>query len=104
MAETCPDCKGTGQYIGLFTVEPCRTCQTKTNPGVMGEALEVLQLTFFSGKPPQSVSGCAPEPTPVLSREKLFELGKKGPYVRFVSFPVELRGDSITSPGKGEGI
>lgn len=23
----CPDCKGTGVYVGLFETEPCRTCQ-----------------------------------------------------------------------------
>ena len=22
----CPDCKGTGEYRGLLTIEPCRTC------------------------------------------------------------------------------
>jgi len=23
----CPDCKGTGTYVGLFTIEKCKTCQ-----------------------------------------------------------------------------
>lgn len=23
----CPDCKGTGEYRGLITIEPCRTCR-----------------------------------------------------------------------------
>lgn len=31
---TCPDCKGTGVYIGLIVKEPCRTCQsTELNNG-----------------------------------------------------------------------
>lgn len=28
MSTTCPDCHGTRQYVGLNTVEPCRTCAT----------------------------------------------------------------------------
>lgn len=26
---TCPECKGTGDYIGLNVVEPCRACAAK---------------------------------------------------------------------------
>ena len=25
--DPCPDCQGSGQYIGLSVVEPCQTCQ-----------------------------------------------------------------------------
>lgn len=25
--ETCPECKGTGKYIGFSSVEPCRSCK-----------------------------------------------------------------------------
>ena len=31
----CPDCNGTGKYVGLTEVEPCRTC---------GKALEASAL------------------------------------------------------------
>lgn len=24
---SCPECKGTGKYVGFLTVEPCRTCR-----------------------------------------------------------------------------
>lgn len=27
MTPPCPDCHGTGEYLGLLTVEPCRTCR-----------------------------------------------------------------------------
>lgn len=25
-SETCPDCGGSGKYVGLLTVDTCRTC------------------------------------------------------------------------------
>ncbi len=26
---TCPECKGTGKYIGFTVIEPCRLCSSK---------------------------------------------------------------------------
>ena len=27
---TCPECKGTGRYVGLNSIEPCRACAQKS--------------------------------------------------------------------------
>lgn len=29
VAAPCPDCRGTGEYRGLLTIETCRTCDGK---------------------------------------------------------------------------
>ena len=44
----CPDCNDTGEYIGLFTREPCRACSGLAQAldlGVVEDAAQFEALT-----------------------------------------------------------
>ncbi len=105
----CPDCKGSGKYYGLNVIETCKKCEGKGHiyDEPVPDAGESWITAIYYGFPIDSP--LTEEVTMVgntrywqdfqklnvsvdLGREALIELGRRGPYHRFVNFDKEMEG------------
>lgn len=79
----CEDCKGTGKYVGFSVVEDCKKCEGKGSLRE-GRVFYADKQINTGGYVTHSSVSCD------LKKEDLYELGRKGPYHKYVNFPVQL--------------
>lgn len=81
------------------TANPTNTLLPTEIPGITASGTNELGIDGNYGCHLQSIRVSLN-----LGRDQLFELGRRGPYHRFVTFPVEVRTEIETISSQGDGI
>ena len=112
----CPDCNGTGVYVGLGTypTEPCRTCADErlsppldshqmTSAEKLAEAVQQQRLESFVPTAPAPAPAPARKPKEwTLERWADALAYRHGPPVSDVGIEIEIRPSEATRESDGE--